>query len=226
VRARNSPNAAKLSPEQRTDPVTGLSEHALREELGKVFTRVCHGADAKPKPYLQVRFIGREKNGREIVRVQQSENGQSFYPVDTHLLDTQPQYQKANRPYFNFYLNSLDNLTGLNDPRRLETLGVRLSNIELNRDPELQTDKPVLRASVPVWNDDQSEFFGIIVINMDFREIATTSLSSSLSVSPVISFLFCFSIRMNWNWLFPFLFTDFAGTSHVLFACKKIGDIF
>ena len=178
VRARNSPNAAKLSPEQRTDPVTGLSEHALREELGKVFTRVCHGADAKPKPYLQVRFIGREKNGREIVRVQQGENGQSFYPVDTHLLDTQAQYQKANRPYFNFYLNSLENLTSLNDPRRLETLGVRLSNVELNRDPELQTDKPVLRASVPVWNDDQSEFFGIIVINMDFREIATTLLNS------------------------------------------------
>ena len=37
VRARNSANAAELTPKQRTDPVTGRSEHALREELGKGF---------------------------------------------------------------------------------------------------------------------------------------------------------------------------------------------
>jgi signal transduction histidine kinase/DNA-binding response OmpR family regulator len=125
----------------------GTAEAAFwREMMEEEFLAVAAGKPA----YFQVRLIGLEDNGREVVRVDRTPEG--VVPMATERLQ-----QKGGRDYFQEALAA-------------EAGAVSLSELNLNRDfgkidvPYI----PTLRASVAI-RDDIGELFGMVVINVDLR---------------------------------------------------------
>ncbi len=117
--------------------------------------------DRVPKPYYQVRFIGRD--GREIVRIEREKtDGErlSFRKIKLATLDTDDRFVRTDRPYL----------------KATEALGpqeVLLTDVELNREEDGLIEEPltpVIRAAVPVF-DDAQKFQGIIIINLDFNKL-------------------------------------------------------
>ena len=136
MRTQNTP--------EKVDPQYGYTLEEWREQLILLFSEFI-----QTKPYYyQIRFIGVADLGREIVRVERSNN---------HILTTAKEnlQQKNNRPYFQEALKC--------KPRQ-----IYLSNINLNREygriskPHI----PTLRAAIPVYTP-KKKVFGIIIINMD-----------------------------------------------------------
>jgi PAS domain S-box-containing protein len=115
-----------------------------KERLEQIFGSF---AEARPR-YFQLRLIGVQDNGRELVRVERTAQGAAVTPPDA----LQP---KGGRYYFQEALV-------------VPPGSVYLSQIDLNREhgrisvPHL----PTLRAATPVRNAG-GELFGILVVNMD-----------------------------------------------------------
>ena len=175
-----------------------------RGRLAQAFTAVCEGEPGKEeddKYYLQVRFIGKDDGGREIVRVQRdvtpagrndatgemTKKQIDFSSVTFESLDDpeSQQFVKGDRPYFANVQMDFEAAGG--DIQ--EKLAVRLSEVEFNIEQDPDTGQaiisydddgnpiPVLRASMPVLDRD-GEFFGIVIINLDFSELHDDLLTS------------------------------------------------
>lgn len=134
------------------DPYDDSTEAAWRERLAELFSQI---ASLNPD-YYQIRFIGVENDGREITRVDQTNE------IIRVIAETDLQH-KAERSYFK---NTI----------MLDEGAIYLSRIELNREQgEISFPyTPVLRVGTPVYTSDNS-VFGIIIIN-----IALTSFFENL----------------------------------------------
>lgn len=139
------------------DPISGKTEHALRESLAVIFRETM-----QDRPYDQIRLIGKKDGGRELLRADR-QNAKIVVNLD-------PQHQKGNAEYFV-------------EAQNLAPQKVYLSEVNLNR----ENDKveypfvPVLRAAVQIL-DQHGDFFGLVVINLDFGELTQDLRSSRLSV--------------------------------------------
>ena len=140
----------------RTPPIQGILNAANENNLpdkniwrGRL-EQILNEFLANKPYYYQIRYIGIADNGREIANVR-SDNNQKIMPV--HGLQ-----EKITRPYF--------------QATKLRAQGqVYFSRVELAKNHgriELPF-KAVLRIATPVYNPENGEFFGIIVINLDFN---------------------------------------------------------
>ena len=100
--------------------------------------------------YNQIRLIGTNKKGKEIVSVVKRNNAILNVP-ETQLSE------KGNRVYFH---KSIRKLRG----------EVYFSKVELARKDGLiiEPHQPVLRVATPVYNENKGELFGIVVISIRF----------------------------------------------------------
>lgn len=128
------------------DPKNGRSETLWKQHLSTLFK---HFLDTHPH-YFQIRYIGKEGNGKEIVRVERQE-------ATTLVTPPEALQVKGDTDYFR-------------DALSLSPDEIYFSQIELNREygvvsvPHLRT----LRVAVAV-HDANSEAFGIVVINVNFN---------------------------------------------------------
>ena len=139
------------------DPLDGSSEDQWRDRLADIFAEYLRTKAA----YLQIRYIGVEDGGREIVRVDRLED--TVVKVEDEALQ-----RKGHRPYFQ-------------EAIRLASSEIYLSSVELNRE-QGQIEEPhrqVVRAATVIKNSNQ-EPIGILIINMDFG----TSLRDLLATTP------------------------------------------
>ncbi|VAW15335.1 Sensory box/GGDEF family protein, partial [hydrothermal vent metagenome] len=119
-------------------------ESVWKSRLEMIFTTILKTR----LEYLQVRFIGADHNGREIVRVDRTKNGIEVVAPD--------QFQeKGSRDYF----------------LKTKSLGknkIYISRIDLNRENGtiVVPYQPMLRVATPIYNAETDEFFGIIIINV------------------------------------------------------------
>ena len=125
------------------DPLDGSTLEVWKQRLAPIFGNILNSKLA----YVQIRYIGLEDGGRELVRVDRLGDG-SVQVVPPGNLQ-----QKGTSDYF------------------LETISlppgeVYLSSINLNREyGRIQAPNlPVLRAAVPVYSAE-GKVFGIVVIN-------------------------------------------------------------
>jgi PAS domain S-box-containing protein len=122
------------------DPVDRISEAAWRERL---IRRIVADLGAKPA-YAQLRLVGVENGGREILRVDRSgPNGTVRSVPDAEL------QREADRPYFQ-------------ETIKLDKDDVYVSPVELDN------EVPTLRVAAPVFAPDGKPF-GIVIINVDMR---------------------------------------------------------
>lgn len=129
---------------QGEDPIDGSTQEQWKRRLATIFRAVLL---AKPE-YVQARYIGLADNGRELVRVEK----------DTRsglLLEPEEMQQKLARPY-------------VRDAFRGDIDDVYLSEIDLNREQGTvqKPHLPVIRASMPVYDEVTRRPFGVIVINL------------------------------------------------------------
>jgi PAS domain S-box-containing protein len=102
--------------------------------------------------YTQLRYIGDADGGRELVRVNQDNEG--FYKVPYHQLQ-----RKGEEPY-------------LQETQDLERDQIYLSQISYNREQEQLDDDlvPTLRAVVPI-HEVNGERFGTFVVNLNIEQM-------------------------------------------------------
>ena len=133
------------------DPLDNSTEQEWRQRLTTIFTKLLQ---AKPD-YIQIRYIGIESNGREIIRVDRHGENNVIRSISNEELQ-----EKGNTEYFQ---KAIKNPAGI----------VSLSDFNLNREyGEISLPPiPVLRASIPVYGSGSGELFGIVVINQDMRTI-------------------------------------------------------
>lgn len=126
-----------------------------KEKLKTIFKSVI----AQKKNYVQVRYIGLEDGGREIVRVDRKDDKITITPEDK-------LQRKSQETYFQ---------NALNVPQG----DVYLSAINLNREHgKIQTPYlPVIRAIAPV-HDKNNTMLGMLVINVSYNKILTNLLSN------------------------------------------------
>ena len=132
---------------QGIDPDDNSDLKTWKSRLSIIFTELIR---AKPN-YLQIRYIGIEEGGKEILRV--NRRGKLIETVSDKELQRKGQSQ-----YFK-------NATSINPGE------VYFSNISLNREFNKVSipHTPVIRAASPVFYNNN--LFGILVINMEFGEI-------------------------------------------------------
>jgi len=137
------------------DPEDGSSIKVWRRRLEVIFRETL---SSKPA-YLQVRYIGVDSDGTELVRVHRNRPGEAIQVIGADEL--QP---KGDRPYMRQIL-------------QMASGQVYLSAINLNREfGEIQQPRlPVVRAGVPVYFEGR--VYGAVVINLaiqpTFEEMAT-----------------------------------------------------
>ncbi len=132
-----------------SDPTDGTSLSELKVRLASIFKNLL---ESHPD-YFQIRFIGIERNGKELVRVDRRHK--QILPVVGDELQ-----EKGHRDYF------------------LETIALQpgelyLSEINLNREHG-QISLPVtrtLRIATPIHDSEAGLLFGIVIINVDMGPI-------------------------------------------------------
>jgi len=134
-----------------------LSEHHLNH-IEQLFSTVL----SRREMYYQVRLIGVDDGGREVVRVARLQEGPKVIPHD--LLQ-----QKGERGYFK---NSI----------QLKPGELYFSDITLNREHGkiTQPPQPMLRVSAAIYSDS-GVLRGILLINADF-DVFTESLADNPNV--------------------------------------------
>ncbi len=129
------------------DPLDGSSIEQWKARLASIFESVSE----QERSYIQIRFIGVEDDGREIVRV-----NKGLKDDDAPIIVPENGLQsKAGEPYFQEALT-------------LESDDVYYSPINLNREHG-RVQEPhmiVIRVLVPVF--DGNRLFGILVINSSY----------------------------------------------------------
>ncbi len=129
------------------DPIDGSTEAEWRGRLAAIFESMMEGKTY----YYQIRLIGIEDDGREIVRLER--DGDRIIEVAESELQA-----KGDRGYFS-------------DAVKLPQGAFYTSDIDLNREwGEIEVPHvPVVRVAAPVYSDE-GEPFGIIVINEDLND--------------------------------------------------------
>ena len=126
-------------------------EHGLRESEWR--EHMTHNLlnMAEVQGYQQIRLIGHEDDGREIINVKQGDDGGGPRVVPDEELQ-----HKGHRSY-------------VAAGRMLRAGQVHVSPINLNREHGKieQPHRPTLRVVAPVFGPDDEDSFGIIVINAD-----------------------------------------------------------
>ena len=135
------------------DPLDGSTTELWRARLATIFSSVM---DSRPA-YFQMRYIGLEEGGREIVRV--NRNGDSLEIVPETGLQ-----KKGDEPYV---------LKG----SQLAAGRSSFSQVSLNRElGAIESDRiPTIRSLVPVYSDT-GEIFGLIVINVDYSKLIGSAI--------------------------------------------------
>ncbi len=131
------------------DPADGSTARLWRDRLATIFAGML---EARPE-YVQVRLIGVENGGQEIVRVDRQRDGAIRRTPEEAL------QVKIDRPY-------------VQETRKLGRGEIYLSPIDLNRENG-QIEVPhlaVIRAATPVVSDN-GETLGMVVINVDMGKI-------------------------------------------------------
>ena len=141
------------------DPLDGSTEALWRARLERIFAALMA---ANPE-YTQVRLIGIEDNGRELVRVDRT-------PLGVEAVPEQGLQEKAGEPYFEI-------------GRSLAFGDTLTTRITLNRengevDP-MRT--PTMRTVIPVFTHE-GDRYGMIVINLNYERLVQNVLED---VSPV-----------------------------------------
>ncbi len=130
------------------DPLDGSSNEEWEARLASIFTKFL-----KDKPnYIQLRYIGVQDNGREIVRVDKV--GTSINVIKNKNLQA-----KGERPY-------------VKDTIALTQNQLYLSEISLNREHGkiALPHTPVLRAATPIYDED-ANIYGVVVANIDATQL-------------------------------------------------------
>lgn len=142
IRAQNSDDGI--------DPYDGTTEMLWQERLQTIF---AGHLSANPN-YFQIRYIGLEDDGREIVRVDRGERRGSIRITEEDSLA-----QKGGRSYFK---EALETPFG----------EVYISDIELNREQGeiVKPYVPTIRLAYVV-HEEIGRPFGMVVINVDLREV-------------------------------------------------------
>lgn len=133
------------------DRADGTSTQAVWiSQLERIFRQFL---EANPH-YLQIRFLAREPNGQELLRLDRR-NG-----IVVRIADEELQ-QKGSRYYFQEAM------------QRDRIYGVFISRLDLNQENGEITmpQQPVVRAVANVYSDDDELPFGAIVINMDIDSV-------------------------------------------------------
>lgn len=129
------------------DPIEDSTLNQWRHRLENIFTSIMkHNHN-----YFQMRLVGIENNGREIVRVNR-ERGQLKIVPNSKL------QQKANEPYFKESL-------------QLNKEEIYFSKITYNREHGKVTSEYIstLRVITPIY--DKDKLFGFIIINIDYPQL-------------------------------------------------------
>ena len=141
---------ARGNDDTEIDPYDGTTEALWIERLQTIF---AGHLNANPN-YLQIRYIGLEDGGREIVRVERQKRRGAIQVVTDDALA-----QKGQRDYFQEGMDTPDG-------------EVYLSPIELNRENNeiVEPYVPTIRVAVKV-NQGVGRPFGLVIINVDLREV-------------------------------------------------------
>jgi len=130
------------------DPFDGSTEQLWRDRLAHIFTSFLEARSE----YFQIRFISSSGKGFEIVRVER---------LDSEIRQTPEKLlqAKSGRDYFKQTL-------------KLRAGQAYLSDVNLNRERgQLEIPhRPTIRATTPVYDDEDGELSGMIVINANARK--------------------------------------------------------
>lgn len=127
--------------------------------------------DNKPKPYLRVRLIGEKDGGRELVHLRRSENARAYESVPLNELDTKDSYRRAKSAYFSKLLHSTAEQVWLSDVEWDHEEGAGSS-------ATISDHRAVMRAAVRLEDEDHN-FFGVIVLDLDFESIRNKLAASA-----------------------------------------------
>ncbi len=138
------------------DPLDNSTYEQWRERLETIFQSMLESK----KDYIQIRYIGVNNNGRELVRVDRK--GDKI--IRTLTKDLQ---EKGEEPYVKQALTMPTNIP-------------YFSPVNLNREHgKIQTPHlPVIRTIVPIKDEKTNQFFGLIVINAAYKSILSTVLEN------------------------------------------------
>jgi PAS domain S-box-containing protein len=146
------------------DPVDRLTEAEWQARMAQRYLAELRARS----DYLQIRLIGVEDGGRELIRVDRAgPNGEMRLVPDAEL------QRRAERDYFHKAIG-------------LPAGGIYVSPIELTRgNPEAKTTRvPVLRVATPVYMPDGHPF-GVLSISVDMRAVLARIRSASLGGAQV-----------------------------------------
>ncbi|MCA8938192.1 MAG: response regulator, partial [Planctomycetes bacterium] len=137
------------------DPKDGSSLEVWRDRLATIFENVL-----KEKPhYLQLRYIGLENDGLEIVRAERRNN-------EVHRIPDEALQSKGDASYV---------LEPIKEPANR----VWISPVNLNREHgKIEGRNPVVRYVTPIYPDGSREPFGVVVINVLFDDMCKHARSA------------------------------------------------
>lgn len=153
----------------KTPPIQAILQNTLngntqkvrvwRDRLEQIFEQMM----LYKLHYSQIRYIGLDGNGLELVNVKRLSSGVQRIP--TSLMQS-----KGNSSYFT---NSINKNPG----------AVYFSQIELNKEygKVVTPLQPVLRVATSIYDYDSGRVFGIIVINIDFEGFINSLKQGALS---------------------------------------------
>jgi signal transduction histidine kinase len=141
------------------DPDENTTRELWKKRLISIFTVIL---EAQPY-YTQMRFIGEADGGREIVRVNKLRDTKIEIVPDNEL------QKKAKRYYYI-------------DTSKLGTGEIYLSRMDLNQEwGKIATPHQlVTRIAIPIYDETNGTFYGIVIINVDMSSLFTT-LKTQLS---------------------------------------------
>ena len=122
----------------------------LKEDLAGLFREFL----AQNPSYMQVRYLAKDADGNEKVRLDRSEHAGAPFQIPKEKLQG-----KRGNAYFDQTITLSPGL-------------VYRSEININKENgKRQWGLPVIRAAVPVFAPNGSECLGIVVINMEFESV-------------------------------------------------------
>lgn len=145
------------------DPVDGSTTELWRGRLASIFSSVMEGQPA----YTQMRYIGFSDQGREIVRVNRTEDG--FEIVSAENLQA-----KGGEAYMR-HGDGISARTGY------------LSEVSYNREhgQEDGSRVPTIRSIIPVFTDE-GDPFGLIVVNIDYVKLISSAIRRIMPAHDVL----------------------------------------
>lgn len=135
------------------DPISDSTLNQWRHRLENIFLSIMK----QNKSYTQMRYIGIEDNGREIVRVNRDNQ------ENLKIVPLQKLQRKGNESYFAEAL-------------KLKPEQVYFSNITYNRENGKVTEllEPTIRVIIPVYQNN--DIFGMIIINANYFNLLSETI--------------------------------------------------